>query len=46
VEVKDNKSTQDLVHIHFKGWPDWETPVGDSQTEFKQVIEHGAAFVE
>ena len=35
-----------LTHVHFTGWPDWETPVGDSQTEFRNVIESGAEFVE
>jgi len=46
LHVKGENSQQTLTHIHFTGWPDWKTPVGDSQAEFRGVIEKGAVFVE
>ena len=33
------------MHLHFTGWPDWETPVGDSLETFKTVVVNGASFV-
>ena len=31
--------------MHFTGWPDWETPVGDSLNTFKHVIETAVEFI-
>lgn len=29
-----NGKKHELTHVHFKGWPDWETPAGDSLEEY------------
>lgn len=46
LKLKGKDSVQTVTHIHFTGWPDWETPIGESQLEFKNVVEQGASFVE
>lgn len=34
-----------VTHLHFTGWPDWETPHDESLEVFKNLINTGADFV-
>ncbi len=45
VKHKHTGQEQLLQHVHFTGWPDWQTPVGPSLQEFQQLINMGADFV-
>ena len=42
--TRDDRSL-DVKHMHFTGWPDWETPVGDSLETYRSVVDEGAKFV-
>ena len=45
ISVTDSKTTQVVKHYHFKGWPDWQIPIKNTQKDFGTVIEHAAHFV-
>ena len=45
ISVTDSKTTQVVKHYHFKGWPDWQIPIKNTQKDFGTVIDHAAYFV-
>ena len=43
--IGNDGSERDVTHLHFTGWPDWETPHDESLEVFKSLINTGADFV-
>ena len=44
-KVTDESKSMTLDHYHFKGWPDWETPVGKSRKSFESLVDFAAKYV-
>ena len=43
--VADSAKSETLKHYHFKGWPDWETPVGKSRRAYEELVDEASEFV-
>ena len=38
-DLDDSERTQSLKHYHFRGWPDWQTPVNQSRKDFEALVD-------
>ena len=43
--TKDNKLVQKVKHYHFKGWPDFEIPVKNSEETLKNLLNCASDFL-
>ena len=43
--VLDVGGKADVLHCHFKSWPDWEVPYDESMSVYQSLISECADFV-